>query len=73
MKEIAQNIAYRKALIFAMAKIRRIGHDHHAPFQVDLVLVVLLLAVFKNQAVTQGKNKLPHDYYTSDPQDFYRF
>ena len=41
MKEIAQNIAYRKALIFAMAKIRRIGHDYHAPFQVDLVLVLV--------------------------------
>ena len=45
MKEIAQNIAYRKALIFAMAKIRRIGHDHHAPFQVDLVLVLVLVGI----------------------------
>ena len=57
--------------IFATAKIRRIGHDHHEPFQV--VLVVVVVVVLKNQAVTRGKNKLPHDYYTSDPQDFYRF
>ena len=41
---------------FAMAKIRRIGHDHHAPFR--MVVLVLLL---RNQAVTRGENKLPHD------------
>ena len=51
-----------------MAKIRRICHDHHAPFQVVLVLVL----VVTNQAVTQSKNKLPHDNYTLDPKDFYR-
>ena len=50
-----------------MAEIRRIGHDHYTPFQVVLVLVG------ENQAVTRGENKLPHDYYTSDPQDFYKF
>ena len=64
MKEIAQHISYRKTLIFAMAKIRRIGHDHHAPFQVVLVVVVLLLLLLlhlKNQAVTRGENKLPHE------------
>ena len=26
-----------------------------------------------NQAVTQGENKLPHEYYTSESQYFYRF
>ena len=40
--------------LFAMAKIRRLGHDNHAPFQVVLVVVVL-----ENQAVTRGKNNLP--------------
>ena len=49
MKEIAQHIAYRKALIFAMAKIRRIGHDHHAPFQ-DLVLVLVLFVISSGDA-----------------------
>ena len=49
--------------LFAMAKIRRIGHDHHAHFQVVLVVVT-------NQAVTRGENKLPHEYYTLDPQIF---
>ena len=33
-----------------------------------LVLVDVLLVGF--QAVTRGKNKLPHDYYTLDPPDF---
>ena len=37
------------------------------------VFVVVVLVVVGFQAVTLGKNKLPHDYYTSDPQDFYRF
>ena len=41
-------------VLFAMAKIRRIGHDHHTPFRMDLV-------VLTNQAVTRGENKLPHD------------
>jgi hypothetical protein len=48
-----------------MAKIQRIDHDHQAPF------LVVVLVGFK--AETQGKNKLPYDYYTSDPPDFYRF
>ena len=52
-----------------MAKIRRIGHDHHAPFQVDLVLVVLVLVVLKNQAVTRGQNKLPHKLDGVGPVD----
>ena len=30
--------------VFAMAKIRRIGHDHQAPFQV-LVLVLVVLGI----------------------------
>ena len=40
-------------LLFAIAKIRRIGHDHHTPVQV-------VVNVLDNQAVTQGENKLPH-------------
>ena len=51
-----------------MAKIQRIGHDHQAPF-----LVVIVIVVHGFQAVTRGKNKLPHAQYTSDPQYFYRF
>ena len=39
-------------MIFAMAKIQRIGHDHQAPFWVVLVA--------QGQAVTRGENKLPH-------------
>ena len=46
-----------------MAKIRRIGHDHQVPFWV----LVLLLGY---QAVTRGKNKVPHTQYTLDPQFF---
>ena len=46
----------------AMAQIRRIGHDHHTPFW---GVVVVLLGY---QAVTRGKNKLPHGQYTLDPQ-----
>ena len=49
--------------IFAMAKIQRIGHDHQAPFW-------HLLLLGENQAVTRGENKLPHDYYTLNPQVF---
>ena len=52
---------------FAMAQIRRIGHDHHTPFW-GVVVVVLLLGY---QAVTRGENKLPHGQYTLDPQYFY--
>ena len=48
---------------FAMAKIRRIGHDHQAPFW-HLVLVV------EYQALTQSENKLPHAQYTLKPQYF---
>ena len=48
-----------------MANIRGISHDHQAPF--------LVVVVVGFQAVTQGKNKLPHDYYTLDPPIFYRF
>ena len=44
-----------------MAKIRRIGNDHQAPFQVVFLL-------FLYQVVTRGENKLPHGQYTSDPQ-----
>ena len=33
----------------------------------------LVLVAVGNQAVTQGENKLPHDQYTSDPQDFHTF
>ena len=47
-----------------MAKIQKIGHDHLAPFWGVAVGF---------QAVTQGKNKLPHAQYTSDTQSFYRF
>ena len=49
-----------------MVKIRRIGHDHQAPFW----HVLLLLLLSANQAVTRGENKLPHAQYTSEPQDF---
>ena len=49
-----------------MAKIRRIGHYHQAPFLV--VFVVIVLVGF--QAVTRGENKLRHAQYTSDPQYF---
>ena len=50
-------------VLFAMAKIRRIGHDHQAPF-------LVLLGI---SSVTRGENKLPHAQYTPDPQYFYRF
>ena len=33
----------QRFIIFAMAQICRIGHDHQAPFQVLLVLVLVLL------------------------------
>ena len=36
-------------------------------------LSVVLVGVVRNQAVTQGETKLPHDYYTSHPPNFYRF
>ena len=42
--------------VFAMGRIQTIGHDHQAPFW-----HLLLLA---NQAVTKGKNKLPHAHCT---------
>ena len=45
--------------IFVMAKIRWIGHDYQAPFWG--VILSYLNFVVGNQAVTQGKNKLPHD------------
>ena len=51
-----------------MAKIQMIGHDHHAPFW--LVLVLIVVVVLGYQAVTRGKNKLPHGQYTLDPQYF---
>ena len=35
-----------------------------------LVLLVVLVVVVRFQAVTRGKNKLPHDYYTLDPPLF---
>ena len=35
---------------FAMAKIRRIGHDHHAPFQDLVVLVVVLVVISSGDA-----------------------
>ena len=57
-------------MIFAMAKIYRIGHDHQAPFW-DVVIVVLV--VLGNQAVTRGENKLLHAQYTLETKDFYRF
>ena len=38
-----------------------------------LVVVVVVVVVLGFQVVTRGENKLPHDYYTSDPPDFYRF
>ena len=38
-----------------------------ALYQGNLVLVLLVLGF---QAVTQGENKLPLDYYTLDPQIF---
>ena len=53
--------------LFTMAKIQRIGRDHHTPFQVIVavvvvvVVVVVLVLVLQNQAVTRGENKLPHD------------
>ena len=53
--------------IFAMAKIRMIGHDHQAPFWLFLVVVL------GYQAVTRGENRLPHTQYTLDPPYFYRF
>ena len=34
----------------------------------DVLALVLVLVVVGFQAVTQGKNKLPHDYYTLEPQ-----
>ena len=40
---------------------------HQAPFWVFVVVRVVVLG---NQAVTRGKNKLPHAHYTSDPKDF---
>ena len=54
-------------VIFAMAKIQRIGHDHKAPFW------HLLLVGDENQAVTRSENRLPHAQFTSDPQYFDRF
>ena len=45
-----------------MPKIRRIGHDHQAPFW--------HVVLFGNKAVTQGENKLPHAQYTLEPKDF---
>ena len=44
-----------------MAKIKKIGNDQQAPFW--------HLVVGWNQAVTQDKNKIPHEQYNSDPQD----
>ena len=41
--------------VFAMVKIRRIGDDHHALFQVVVALVI------ENQAVARGENKLRND------------
>ena len=37
---------------FAMAKIRRIGHDHQAPFWHVLVRVDLVVVLVGNQVVT---------------------
>ena len=56
-----------------MAKIQRIGHDHQAPFLVVLGVVLGVVLVLGFQAVTRGKNKLPNDYYTLNPPNFYRF
>ena len=52
-----------------MAKIQRIGNDHQAPFWHIVLLVLLLVG---NEAVTRGENKLPHEQYTLEPEDFYR-
>ena len=53
--------------IIVMANICKIGHDHQAPFQ---VVVLVVLVVVQGQAVKQGKNKLPHGQYIPDPQYF---
>ena len=52
-------VCFTQFLLFAMAKIRRIGHYHQAPFRV-VVLNVLVVVLVENQVVTQGGNKLPH-------------
>ena len=49
-----------------MDKIQKIGHYHRALFWVLNVLVLV-----QGQAVTHGKNKLPHGQYTSDPKYIY--
>ena len=49
------------------------GHDHQAPFLVVVLGVLDVLVLVGFQAVTRGENKLPHDYYTMDPPDFYQF
>ena len=36
------------SFVFAMAKIRRIGHDHHAPFQVVVLVLVVLVVVISS-------------------------
>ena len=54
--------------LFAIAQIRRIGHDHQAPFW--HLVVVLFVFVLRNKAVRGGENKLPHGQYTLDPNIF---
>ena len=49
-------------LVFAMAKIQRIGNDYQA--------ACWHLLVVGNQAVTRGKNKPPHAQYTLNPKYF---
>ena len=48
-----------------MAEIRNFGNDHQAPFWVVIVL--------GNEAVVQGKNKLPYTQFTSDSKYLFRF
>ena len=51
--------------VFAMAKIRKIGHDLHTLFWGS--------GRMKIQAVTGGENKLPYIQYTSDLKYVPRF
>ena len=49
----------KQLVVFVMAQIQRIVHNHQALF-LDIIV--------GNQAVTLGENKLPHAQYNTDSE-----
>ena len=53
--------------VFAMAKIRRIGHDHQAPFQVLVLVVLVVLVLGISSGDTRRKQTTTWPIYLRPP------